>query len=106
MDAYKGKATAALVLGIIGVALAWFGYAALGGLVCSIIALVLAIQIKKAGQAQSFEVTGAVKAAFVLGIIGVILNALMFVICVVVAGIVGAAVGAAGSSFNALFNNW
>ena len=94
MEAYKGKATAALVLGIISVALAWFGYSAIAGLVCGIIALVLGIQIRKAGQAEGFEISGNAKAGFVLGIIGVILNAVMFVACVLIIGAFGAAAGA------------
>lgn len=97
MEAYKGKATAALVLGIISVALAWFGYSAIVGLVCGIIALVLGIQIRKAGQAEGFELTGNAKAGFVLGIIGVILNAVMFVACVLIIGAFGAAAGALGN---------
>jgi hypothetical protein len=91
MEAYKGKATAALVLGIISVALAWFGYSAIAGLACGIIALILGIQIKKAAQAEGFEVSGNAKAGYVLGIIGVILNAIMFVTCVLVLGTLGAA---------------
>ncbi len=92
MEAYKSKATAALVLGIISVALSFlssFFYPAIAGLACGIIALVLGIQIKKAGQTEGFEVSGNAKAGYVLGIIGVILNAIMFVMCVVVLGAAG-----------------
>lgn len=93
MEAYKGKATAALVLGIISVALAWFGYSAIAGLICGIIALVLGVQLRKAAQAEGFELNGNAKAGFVLGIIGTILNAVMFVTCVLVLGAISAAAG-------------
>ncbi|MCE5235423.1 MAG: hypothetical protein ABFC62_12920 [Clostridiaceae bacterium] len=86
MEAYKGKSTAALVLGIVSVALAWFGYSALVGLACGIIALVLGIQIRKAGQAEGFEPNGNAKAGYILGIIGLIINAVMFVTCALVMG--------------------
>ncbi len=100
MEAYKGKATAALVLGIISVALAWFGYSAIAGLACGIIALVLSIQIRKAAQAEGFEVNGNAKAGYVLGIIGVILNAITFVTCVLILGTFGAIAGQLGNYSN------
>ncbi|HMM32569.1 MAG TPA: DUF4190 domain-containing protein [Clostridia bacterium] len=100
MEAYKGKATAALVLGIISVGLAWFGYSAIVGLVCGIVALVLGIQLRKAAQAEGFELNGNAKAGFVLGIIGTILNAVMFVTCVLVLGALGAAAGGLSQYYN------
>lgn len=99
MEAYKGKATAALVLGIISVALAWFGYSAIAGLICGIIALVLGIQLRKAAQTEGFELNGNAKAGFVLGIIGVALNSIMFVTCVLIVGAFGAAASQLGSYY-------
>ena len=72
-----GKATAALVLGIIGVIGAFLF--PIVGLVCSIIALVMASQAKNQGY-----VGGAAKAGKILGIIGIILAAFVFVLALVV----------------------
>lgn len=91
MEAYKSKATASMVLGIISCALAWFGYLSIGGLICGIIALVYGVQIRKAGEAEGFQVSDQAKAGFIMGIIGVILNGIFFIACVACAGIVGAA---------------
>ncbi len=102
MQTYNGKATASMVLGIISVALALFAtyiYPAVAGLICGIIGLVLAIQIRKAGQTEGFELSGTAKAGFVLNVISVALNALMFLACVACVGLVGGILGSAASGF-------
>lgn len=85
MEPYKDKSLACLVLGIvsagISVTLGWSGYFPLIGLACGIIGLVFGVQIRKAAQAEGFEVSSNAKAGFVLSIIGVALNALFFVAC-------------------------
>ena len=73
----NNKATISMVLGIISVVLAWFGYGAIAGVATGIVAIVLAIQCKKEG----FE-SGQRTAGFVLGIIGTILSGVLFVACV------------------------
>ena len=71
-----------MVLGIVSVSLpALSRMLALPALVCAIVGLVLAIQIRKAAKAEGFEVTSNAKAGFVLGIIGLVLNALVLVAC-------------------------
>lgn len=73
----KGKATAALVLGIIGVIGAFL--MPFVGLICSIIALVMASQAKRQGY-----IGGAAKAGKILGIIGLVLAIVFFVLAVVI----------------------
>ncbi len=96
MEQYKGKATASLVLGIVAVVLGWFGFFAIAGLVCGIIGLVMSIGVRKAAQAEGFELSGSAKAGFVLSIIGVILCGVLFIACVACAGAIGSAGMAAG----------
>ena len=73
----KGKATAAMVLGIIGVIFAFVS--PFVGLICSIIAVVMAGRARREGYAG-----GAAKAGKILGIIGIILAVAFFVLAVIV----------------------
>jgi len=79
----QGKATASLVLGIISLALAWFGYSAIAGLICAVIGTVLGNTAKKAGVPY--------KAGFVCSIIGIVLNSVCFVACVLFVAVIGTA---------------
>ena len=84
----KGKAIASLVLGIIAVVFAWFGYGAIVSIVLGIVGIILGIQAKKSmpeGQ------TGMATAGLVLSIIGLVLSVIMFVACVACVGCIGAA---------------
>ncbi len=73
----KGKATAALVLGIVALIGAFL--MPIIGLICGIIALVMAGKAKKEGY-----VGGAATAGKILGVIGIILSVVFFVLAVVV----------------------
>lgn len=82
MDVYKSKANASMVLGIVSVSLLALSRGlALPALVCAIVGLVLAIQIRKAAKLEGFELSSNAKAGYVLGIIGLVLNALVLVAC-------------------------
>lgn len=77
----NGKATASLVLGIISLIVLIIGFAFPGashfvGVVLSIIGLVLGIQAKKEDPEN-----GQAKAGVVINIVGLILNALVFISC-------------------------
>jgi uncharacterized membrane protein HdeD (DUF308 family) len=88
----NGKAVAALVLGIVSIVFCWvYGIV---GLITGIIGIVLAISAKK--EAPSSMCT----AGMVLSIIGLCLNALIFISCIACAGaIFSAAPWAAAHSF-------
>lgn len=81
----KGQATASLVLGIIAIALLWFGYSALISMVLGVVGLILASKSKKAGFTGGTRTAG-----FILSLIGLILGAVMFVACVACAGLFAA----------------
>ena len=61
MEQYNNKATASLVLGIISLVCIWFGYSALIGIVCAIVGLVFAVQIRKASQEEGFTPSAMAK---------------------------------------------
>lgn len=75
MNPNSGKATAALVLGIIS--LAGLCYPIVG-IICGIIALVLSMLAKKDGT-----VNGKQKAGLILGIIGIVLSIIMIIVSAV-----------------------
>ncbi len=91
MEKYNSKAVASLVLGIIGVAVTFLSGLAIVGLVCSIIALVFAIKIRKAAQLEGFEADGKATAGFVLGIVGIVVNVVAVFACIACAAVIGAA---------------
>ena len=80
MEALKGKATASMVLGIIACVIGWFGWLSIAGLVCGIIGLVLAVQVRKAAEALGEKPTGIMTAGLVLSIIGTVLGAIWILI--------------------------
>ena len=92
METYRSKATASMVLGIISLSLLLLF--SLAGLICGIIALVFGIQLRKAAELEQFELPEQAKAGFVMGIIGVALNGLIFVACVACFGAAGSLAGA------------
>lgn len=82
----NGKATASLVLGIISLIVLIIGFAFPGashlvGVALSIIGLVLGIQAKKEDPEN-----GQAKAGVVINIVGLILNALVFISCALCVG--------------------
>lgn len=79
MEQKNGKATAALVLGIIsliGICIP------IAGIICGIIAIVLAVLAKKEGFTD-----GKQKAGMILGIIGIVISIVMWIVnAVILAG--------------------
>lgn len=81
--AKKTPATASLVLGIISLICALFGYSAILGLILGIIGVVLGAKARKINQ------TGVATAGFVCSLIGLILCGVAIVCVVACAGAVG-----------------
>jgi hypothetical protein len=81
VDPGKGLSIAALVLGICGFVVPF------GGLVCSIVGLILGLQGKKKSEAVGIQ-SGIAKAGIILSIIGIALSVLWIVLCV---GLIGTA---------------
>lgn len=88
----KSLAIASLVLGIVSVALWFFGYTSLVSVILGIIGIVLAVMSKKQGFMEGIRTAG-----LVLSIIGVVGGAIFFVSCVACAAC--AAAGGALRSF-------
>lgn len=84
----KNKAIASLVLGIVSLVLAWFGYAAIVSIVLSIVGIVLAIGARKELPPEN---AGMATAGMVCSIIGLVLSSIVFVACVLCIGAAGAA---------------
>ena len=82
----KGAAIASLVLGIVSIAMWFFGMGALIGHITGIIGLICASSAKKAGFVGGMRTAG-----FVCSLIGVIGSALVFVACVACVGVLGTA---------------
>lgn len=79
MEQKNGKATAALVLGIIsliGICIP------IAGIICGIFAIILAVMAKKEGSTD-----GKQKAGMILGIIGIVISIIMWIVnAVILAG--------------------
>ncbi|MEL4105391.1 DUF4190 domain-containing protein [Oscillospiraceae bacterium WX1] len=74
----SGKATASLVLGIIGIVVSWVPWVFVAGLVCSIIGLVMGVGARKIlppGQDQTRATAG-----MVCSIIGLVISVVIFII--------------------------
>ena len=89
----KGQATASLELGIISVALWFFGYTSFISVILGIVGVIMAVMAKKQGYDDGVRMAG-----LILSIIGVIGGAIFFVACVACAACaaVGGAVGSVG----------
>lgn len=88
----KSQATASLVLGIVGIALIFFGLGLIS-IITSAIGLVMASKAKKLGFMDGTRTAG-----FVINLIVLILGILTFVACGALVGLIGAGMaGAAGS---------
>ena len=79
----KGPAVASLVLGILSLICACFGYSSIAGLIFGIIGIVLGAKARKVSQ------TGLATAGFVCSLIGLILCAIGLVCVIACAGAVG-----------------
>ena len=79
MNQKNGKAVAALVLGIVSL----LGLCIpLAGIICRIIAIILAVMAKKEGSTD-----GKQKAGMILGIIGIVISIIMWIVnAVILAG--------------------
>lgn len=75
-----GSSIASLVLGVISLLCAWFGYGALISIITGIIGIILGIKGNKIQQ------TGVGTAGIVLSIIGLVLSIIVFFACVLCIG--------------------
>lgn len=75
-----GSSIASLVLGLISLLCAWFGYGALISVITGIIGIILGIKGNKIQQ------TGVGTAGIVLSIIGLVLSIIVFFACVLCVG--------------------
>ena len=75
-----GSSIASLVLGVISLLCAWFGYGALISIITGIIGIILGIKGNKIQQ------TGMGTAGIVLSIIGLVLSIIVFFACVLCIG--------------------
>lgn len=82
----KGLAIASLVLGII--TLLFIFFFPIGGLVTGIIGIVCASKAKSAGNSSGMQTAG-----FVCSLVGLVINAFIFVACVACAGVLGTTAG-------------
>lgn len=80
----KGAAVGSLVCGIVAVVFWFFGVTSIISLVLGIVGVVLANNAKKAGYEGGIRTAG-----FVLSILGVIFGGLIFISCVACAGALG-----------------
>lgn len=94
----KGKATAALVLGIIATVCYFFGVSAIISVICGIIGLVMASKSKQEG----FE-GGMRTAGFVMSLLGVILGGCIFIGCLACGSCL--AIGSTYGAFEGLFDS-
>ncbi len=73
----KKKMVASLVLGIVSVAFAWFGWISAAGVAAGVIALVFGVQVKK--QAPEGAAIGMAKAGIITGVIGLAISAVALI---------------------------
>ena len=84
----KNKAVASLVLGIVSLVAAWFGWGAILAIILSIVGIVLAVQAKKEMPAGT---SGLATGGMVCSIIALVLSSIVFVSCVLCVGILSVA---------------
>lgn len=88
----KGKAIAAMVLGIVAIIIAWFPFVSIASIILSIIGLVLAVGFRKANPKGSPGGNMAT-AGLVLCVIALVLSIIGLVACTICAGAVGSLMG-------------
>lgn len=92
----KNKSIASLVLGIVAIVLAWFGWGALVALVCGIVGVVLAAGCMKSLKAAGVKAPGMTIGGLVCSIVGLVLSAILFIVVICAVAVFGcAATGAA-----------
>ena len=98
---YKGKAIAAMVLGIVACVLCWFGLVfAIIAIVCAVVGLILAVNANKGMKADGItEGKGMATAGLVLSIIGLAVGAIGLVCAICVLSAVGSALGSLGALY-------
>ena len=79
----KGTAVASLVLGIIALVVAWFGWGAVVAIVLSIVGIILGINARK--QLLPDQGRGMATAGMICSIIALAISAIVFVACVICA---------------------
>ena len=89
MNDGKKESTAAMVLGIIGVALGFIcffvlGFLVIASFVCSLLGIIYGVKGKRLSRAATGTASGQATAGFVLGIVGVVLSASMIALFVLV----------------------
>ena len=86
-EQHKKDAVTAMVLGIVGLSLAWLGVFTIATLILSIIALVRAKKNREFAQSAGIPEVSQNKAGFICGLIGLILSAVILfagiVLCIV-----------------------
>ncbi|KAF5087305.1 hypothetical protein [Acetobacterium wieringae] len=91
MEQYNNKAIASLVLGIVSLVSIVWSYFTIIGIICAIVGLIFAIQIRKAGELEGFKPSSMATAGLVLNIIGLALCAIVLIACVACVGLLGTA---------------
>ena len=89
---HKKDAVTAMVCGIIGLVLSWYGVVAIAGLVLSIIGFVRAKKNRAFAQEKGIKENGMNNAGYICGLIGLILSVVSLVVAVlaiVFFGVVG-----------------
>ncbi len=97
---HRNKATTAMILSIVGLALLILPGLNVAGLALSIIGLCIAVKNRKLAVQNGFKECGNNNAAFICGLVGVILHGLLFVI-IVLAIVLFLALGTAAISVGA-----
>lgn len=76
-----GKGVASLVLGILALIFAWFGWGAIASIVMAIVGIVLGVNSRKEGSAAGAP-TGMATAGLACSVVALVLSAVVFVACV------------------------
>ena len=87
VEQHKKDAVTAMVLGIVGLALVWYGVFTIGTLILSIIALARSRKNREFAQSIGIAEAGQNKAGFICGLIGLILS-VAFLFALIVACVV------------------
>ncbi len=91
-EQHRKDGVTAMVLGIIGLALSWWGVLTVAGLILSILALSRAKKNREFAEHQCLMEAGQNKAGYICGLIGVIVSAVMLffiIVCVVLIVVFG-----------------